>query len=60
MEQVSFIKAMQNYFTPDPYGKRIEIPEFKELTHTDKVELREMLIAEGMDVAPLVISPPAV
>lgn len=58
-EQMSFIKAMQNYFTPNPFGKKIDIPEFKALTHEDKVEFREMLIAEGVDVAPLAVSPPA-
>lgn len=53
-EQISFIKAMQDFFSD---AKKIEIPEFKQLTHEDKVEFREMLIGEGYNVAPLV-SPP--
>ena len=59
MEQISFIKAMQEFFTNGRHGKKVDIPEFKALTHEDKVEFREMLIAEGFDVAPLVVSPPA-
>lgn len=54
-EQMSFIRAMQDFFKD---AKKIEIPEFKTLTHEDKVEFREMLIAEGYNVAPLVVSPP--
>ncbi len=51
-EQISLVKAMQDYFlNKEPVGKKIEIQEFKDLTYTDKVELREMLIAEGYDVA---------
>jgi len=51
-EQISLVKAMQDYFQKkEPIGKKIEIQEFKDLTYQDKVELREMLIAEGYDVA---------
>jgi hypothetical protein len=53
MDQISFIKACQDFFTRPPFGKRIEIPEFKALTQQDKHELREMLIGEGYNVAPL-------
>ena len=52
-EQVSFVKACQDFFTKPPFSKRIEISEFKDLTQQDKVELREMLIAEGYDVREL-------
>ena len=52
-EQVSFVKACQDFFLTPPHGKKIEISEFKALTRQDKEELREMLIAEGYDVAPL-------
>lgn len=47
--QVSIVAAIRDYFS----DRKMEIPEFKALTHQDKVELREMLIAEGYDVAPL-------
>lgn len=52
-EQISFVKACQDFFSKNPYGKKIEISEFKLLTQKDKLELREMLIAEGYDIAPL-------
>lgn len=50
-EQISFVKACMQFFSEGKYGRRVEIPEFKALTHEDKVELREMLISEGYDVA---------
>lgn len=46
----SIIAALRDYFAEE---RKIEIPEFKALTYQDKVELREMLIEEGYDVAPL-------
>lgn len=48
-EQVSIVSAIRDYFS----DRKMEIPEFKALTYQDKVDLREMLIAEGYDVAPL-------
>lgn len=53
-EQISFVKACQEYFSGGKYGKKIEISEFKELTQADRVELRDLLIAEGYDVRELV------
>jgi hypothetical protein len=47
--QVSIVSAIRDYFS----DRKVEIPEFKALSYQDKVELREMLIAEGYDVAPL-------
>jgi hypothetical protein len=47
------VKACQDFFTKPPFGKKVEISEFKDLTYEDRVELREMLISEGYDVAPL-------
>jgi hypothetical protein len=52
--ECTIIAAMRDYFS----DRKIEIPEFKALTHADKVELREMLIAEGYDISPLTGSPP--
>jgi hypothetical protein len=52
-EPISFVKACQDFFTKPPHGKKVEIPEFKDLTYEDKVALREMLIAEGYNVTPL-------
>jgi hypothetical protein len=52
MAQVSWVKALQEFFTKDG-GKKIAIAEFKQLTAKDKADFREMLIAEGYDVAPV-------
>lgn len=48
-EQISIVSAIRDYFN----DRKIDIPEFQALTYQDKVELREMLIAEGYNVAPL-------
>ena len=48
--QVTLVAAIRHYFS----DRKMEIPEFKALTQEDKVELREMLIAEGYDIAPLI------
>jgi hypothetical protein len=55
MAQVSLVKACQDFLSRPPFGRKIDISEFKALTQKDKVELREMLIAEGYDVAELVV-----
>jgi hypothetical protein len=49
----SWVKELQNYFAAEPYGKKIEIAEFKELTEEDKEDFRQMLIAEGIEVDPI-------
>ena len=51
MEQMSFVSACQDFFSKPPFGRKIEVPEFKELTRQDKIELRNMLIDQGYDVA---------
>lgn len=58
MAQVSFIKTMQDFFSDPPHGRKVTIPEFKALTQKDKEDFRGMLIAEGHDVAELVVAPP--
>jgi hypothetical protein len=50
-EKISFVKACQGFFSMPPHGRKVEIPEFKQLTRQDKIELREMLVSEGYDVA---------
>lgn len=52
--EVSIIAAIRDYFN----DRKIDIPEFKALTYQDKVELRDMLIAEGYDITPLKTAPP--
>lgn len=52
-EQVSFVKACQDFFTNGKHGKKIEITEFKMLTQEDKVELRDLLIKEGYNIREL-------
>jgi hypothetical protein len=51
--KVSFVKACQDFFTSEPFGRKIEIPEFKALSQEDKLELRDMLIGQGYEVAEL-------
>ena len=51
---VSFVKACIDDFSTGEFGRKLEIPEFKQLTQADKVELRELLIGEGYDCLPLV------
>lgn len=52
-EQISLVKALQDFFSKEPHGKKVEIAEFRALSNEDKVQLREMLIAEGYNVAEL-------
>lgn len=52
-EQMSIVTAVKDYFEKEPHGRKIDIPEFKALSYQDKVEIRDLLIAEGYDVAPL-------
>lgn len=47
VEGKSFVKACQEFFTEPPFGKKVEISEFKELSKQDKIELSEMLNAAG-------------
>lgn len=56
-EQITLVKAAQDFFSKQPHGKKIEISEFKNLTYQDRLELRKMLIAEGYDVAD--VKPPS-
>ena len=58
--KVSFVKACQDFFTQEPFGRKIEIPEFKALSQEDKEELRQLLIGQGYDVAELGQAPQAV
>jgi hypothetical protein len=51
----TLVSALRDFFLDE---KKIEISEFKALSYEDKVELREMLIAEGYDVQPVVVSSP--
>lgn len=42
--KMSFIKAVQKYFSEEESdGRKVTIPEFKELTTEDKHELSKML-----------------
>jgi hypothetical protein len=54
MEPMSFVKACKDFFEKPPHGRKIEITEFKALTHKDKIEIREGLVAEGYDVAEVI------
>jgi len=53
---VSFIRACQDFFSMGEHGRKITIPEFKDLTQKDKDELRSELIREGFHVTELVVT----
>lgn len=55
-EPISLVKAMMDFFGTAPHGRKLEIPEMKELSREDKSEIREMLIEEGYNILEL---PPA-
>lgn len=50
-ELISFVKAVKAYFENGQYGRKVDISEFKALSNDDKRELRDLLIAEGYNVA---------
>lgn len=39
----SFVKACQAFFSKDPFGRKVEISEFKALSTQDKIDLSIML-----------------
>lgn len=53
MAEQSIVAAVREYFLKEPHGRKVEVAEFKALTDKDKADLRDMLIGEGYDVAPL-------
>lgn len=55
-EPLSFVKATKRFFESDPHGRKVEISEFKALSQEDRVELRELLIEQGLNVLPLGVS----
>jgi hypothetical protein len=44
---ISFVKACQAFFSEPPFGKKVEISEFKELSTQDKIDLSKLLIEAG-------------
>jgi hypothetical protein len=52
MQFDSFVKACQAYFSQDPHGRKVEIPEFKSLSVQDKLELSQMLNEAGYEHPP--------
>lgn len=50
-ELISFVKAVKAYFENGRYARKVDISEFKALSHEDKRELRDLLIGEGYNVA---------
>ena len=53
-DEVTIVTAIREFFN----DRIISIDEFKALSYEDKVELREMLIAEGYNVKPINVAPP--
>ena len=48
----SFVVACQKFFSAEPYGRKVEVPEFKDLTAQDKLELSQMLNEAGYTHTP--------
>lgn len=53
MAEMSVIAAIREFFGTGRFGRKVEIPEFKELNDKDKQDLREMLIGQGYDIPPI-------
>jgi hypothetical protein len=51
-EQKSFVKVTQEFFSAPPFGRKVEIAEFKALSKNDKVELSQMLADAGYSHKP--------
>jgi hypothetical protein len=51
-EGVTFVRACQNFFSAQPYGKKVEIAEFRALSTQDKIELSSMLNEAGYSHEP--------
>lgn len=49
-EPMSMVAAVQDFFSKDPHGRKVTIPEYKALSDQDKLDLWEMLVAEGYNV----------
>jgi hypothetical protein len=54
MAKKSFVKACQEFFSEPPFGRKVEISEFKQLTQPDKEELFGELTKLGFDLQPLI------
>jgi len=52
-EPISFVKAVQDFFSKDPNGRKVTIDELKALSPEDRKQLRDMLIKEGYNVTEL-------
>lgn len=49
----SLVKNLQDFFTADPFGRKIEISEFKQLDRSDKEDFVAMLEEIGIESDPL-------
>lgn len=50
---VSFVKATKDFFENGPYGRKVEISEFRALTPGDREELENLLTDEGYTIVPV-------
>jgi hypothetical protein len=48
----TFVRAVQDFFSAPPHGRKVEIPEFKALSIQDKIELSAMLSEAGVKHIP--------
>lgn len=52
MPKPTFVRAVQDFFSRPPYGRKVEIAEFKSLSTQDKIELSAMLSEIGIEHIP--------
>jgi hypothetical protein len=52
-KQLSFVKAVKDFFESEPFGRKVEIAEFRALTPDDRNDLESMLTNEGYTIVPL-------
>jgi hypothetical protein len=57
MAMITFIKACQSFFSAEPFGRHVSVPEFKALTTEDKLDLSAML-QDGARLRARALQPP--
>lgn len=50
--RTSFVKATKDYFESEPYGRKVEISEFRALSVPDREEIQRLLTDEGYIIVP--------
>lgn len=51
-EPTTFVKATKDFFESQPFGRKVEISEFRALTQPDREEIENLLTGEGYTIVP--------